>query len=205
MAEEKAEQPVAIVRKMGELVFDAVFDEQHESQLEVTDNPVETGVVVSDHAFMKPLRLTITAGVTNTLLREVAGDDKFAGAVSRAQTAFELLGELQRKAEPFDVQTGLKLYKSMLCTSVRVAQDVNTANALVFSAEIREVIIVSTEVIKYPPRAKGATQKQASKKVEKGEQQGKETPTKNKSIAKSLSSAGSSFFGKPATPPPSGS
>ena len=54
---------------MGSFVFDAVFEETHEADLEVTDNPVETGVVVSDHAFMKPLRVKISAGVSDTPLK----------------------------------------------------------------------------------------------------------------------------------------
>lgn len=189
-----AEQPVAIVRSMGGLIFDAVFTEQHEAMLEVTDNPVETGVVVSDHAYMKPLRLTITAGVTETLLNEVVGTDKFAGAVSRPQTAFRLLTELQKKAEPFDVQTGLKLYKNMICSSIRTEQDASTAHALVFTAELREVIITTTQAVTYPPRAKGTTTQQASKKQNKGEQQSKEA--KNQSFAKTLKNGASSYFGK---------
>lgn len=173
---------------MGGLVFDAVFEEQHESTLEVTDNPVETGVVISDHAFMKPLRLTIHAGVTDTPLN----DDPEEG---RSKKAFEALTALQARAEPFDVQTGLKLYKNMVCATVRTGQDKDTVNAFIFTADLREVQIVSTQTVKYPPRAKGSTAQQASKAKAKGEQQGKE-PNGKQSIAKTLLSSGSSFFGK---------
>ena len=186
-----AEQ-LAIIRSMGGLVFDAVFEETHEAELEVTDNPVETGVVVSDHAFMKPLKLTISAGVSDTPLRQI-GDDKFAGMSaaeaeqvrsmlgpdaflydSRSKRAFQLLQELQARAEPFSVQTGLKLYQNMVCTSVRTTQDKDSSSALLFTAELREVIIVNTETAKYPPRKPGVTARQAGPKKQKGEQQGKE-------------------------------
>ena len=205
MSDEK--QQVAIIRSMGGLVFDAVFEETHESELEVTDNPVETGVVVSDHVFMKPLKVTLSAGVSDTPLKywqsaggtgqdawtKQDGDDPFASDSGRVRRAYELLTELQALAEPFDVQTGLKLYSNMVCTSIRTSQDKETAGALLFTATLREVIIVYTQVVSYPPRKAGATKRQAGAKKDKGEQQGKEvteTPKKQSLGKKLLAAAG---------------
>lgn len=183
-------EQVTIIRSMGGLTFDAVFEETHESTLEVTDNPVETGVVVSDHAYMKPSRITLSAGVSDTPL-VVSTTDVFASDASRATRAFELLTELQARAEPFDVQTGLKLYKNMICTSVRTSQDKDTSGALVFTADIREVLIVYTQVVKYPPRKAGTTKRQAAAKKDKGEQQGTEVSNapKKQSLAVKLKTA----------------
>lgn len=181
---------MAILRSMGGLVFDAVFEETHEAELEVTDNPVETGVVVSDHAFMKPLKVTLSAGVSDTPLLLPSGDP-FASDSGRSKRAYELLTELQKKAEPFDLQTGLKLYQNMICTSIRTSQDKDTSGALLFTAELREVIVVYTQAVKYPPRKAGATKRQAGAKKDKGEQQGKEvtdTP-KKQSLGKKLANA----------------
>lgn len=196
-------EPMAIIRSMGGLVFDAVFEETHESDLEVTDNPVETGVVVSDHAYMKPVRVKISAGVSDTPLRGWGGgyqivkgavvggsgsgdganfwyrnapNDPFASDTGRSRRAFELLTELQKKAEPFDLQTGLKLYKSMVCTSIRTSQDKDSSAALLFTAELREVIVVNTDIVQYQVinPAPGPTARQAGPKKDMGEQQGKE-------------------------------
>lgn len=185
MSEALNQQQVAIIRSMGGLVFDAVFEETHEADLEVTDNPVETGGVVSDHAFMKPLRVKISAGVSDTPLAVVT-DDPFASDAGRSRRAFELLTELQKRAEPFDLQTGLKLYENMVCTSIRTSQDKDSSGALLFTAELREVIIVYTQVVTYPPRKPGATKRQAGPKKDKGEQQGKEVtnPAEKKSLIK---------------------
>jgi hypothetical protein len=185
MSEALNQQQVAIIRSMGGLVFDAVFEETHEADLEVTDNPVETGVVVSDHAFMKPLRVKISAGVSDTPLAVVT-DDPFVSDAGRSRRAFELLTELQKRAEPFDLQTGLKLYENMVCTSIRTSQDKDSSGALLFTAELREVIIVYTQVVTYPPRKPGATKRQAGPKKDKGEQQGKEVtnPAEKKSLIK---------------------
>lgn len=194
MSEPLNTQQVAIIRSMGGLVFDAVFEETHEAELEVTDNPVETGVVVSDHAFMKPLRVKISAGVSDTPLAAVT-DDPFASDAGRSRRAFELLTELQKRAEPFDLQTGLKLYENMVCTSIRTSQDKDSSGALLFTAELREVIIVYTQVVTYPPRKPGATKRQAGPKKDKGEQQGKEVT--NSAEKKSLIKKGAdALWGK---------
>lgn len=183
-------QQVAIIKSVGGLVFDAVFQEDHESELEVTENPVETGVVVSDHAYMNPLRVTLLAGVSDTPLY-AQSNDKFQSDVGRSKRAFELLTELQAKAEPFDVQTGLKLYKNMVCKSVRTSQDKDTSGIFAFTAELREVLIVYTQVVKYPPRKAGTTKRQASAKKDKGEQQASEVTDKPKksSLAAKLKAA----------------
>jgi hypothetical protein len=179
-------QPVAIIRSVGGLVFDATFEEKHTSELEVTDNPVETGVVVSDHAYMKPYKLTISAGVSDAQLHPRVGD-QFQGA-SRSKTAYDLLLKLQAAAEPFDVQTGLKLYNNMICTSIRVSQDKETSQVLSFEADFRSVLVVTTQTVKYPRRKSGTTSRQASPAKSKGEQQGEqEDGDKKSSLLKKLS------------------
>jgi hypothetical protein len=62
----------------------------------------------------------------------------------------------------------------MVCTSIRTSQDKDTASVLVFEATLREVLIVYTQAVKYPPRKAGTTKRQAGAKKDKGEQQGQE-------------------------------
>ena len=183
------EQLTIIPRGFGGLVFDAVFEEDHTLELEVTDNPVETGVSITDHAYMKPYKVRITAGVTNTPL--AVKNDGYGDGEGRTVAAFKALETLMRTREPFDVQTGLKLYENMLCVSVNTTQDVASANVMVFTAELREIIIVQTQAVTYPPRSSGKAANQAGKKKTQGEKQAKEetATTKKQSLAKRLSGA----------------
>jgi hypothetical protein len=187
--------PLAIIRSVGGMVFDATFEETHEAELVVTDNPVETGVNVSDHAFMNPIRLTISAGVSDTPMvdhNEMHLNDPFASDGSgRSQRGYELLLALQKKAEPFDVQTGLKLYHNMVCVSIRTMQDKDTAGVFIFTATLREIIIYSTATTTYTPKAAGKTVRQASKRVTSGEKQAKEVPPERK---KDLLTKGKQIF-----------
>lgn len=180
-------QTVAIIRSVGGLVFDATFKEHHESPAEVTENPVETGVSVADHMFMKPLRCTISAGVSDVQVNP-RKNDPFGGGSSRSQMAFNMLSILQASFEPFDVQTGLKLYSNMVCTNITCEQDKDTAGAFIFEAELREVIMVSTQTVTYPPRAKGSTARQAGATKQRGQVQGTQVtdPNKQSTVKKSL-------------------
>lgn len=45
---------VAVTTKIGTFVFDVVTEENHHSELKVTDNPVESGSQISDHAVLMP-------------------------------------------------------------------------------------------------------------------------------------------------------
>ena len=178
-----------ITRSMGGLSFDATFQEDHILELEVTDNPVETGVSITDHAYMKPYKLKITAGVTNTPL--VLKSDGFGEGDQRTIEAFKKLEALMRTREPFDVQTGLRLYKNMICTTVNTSQDSGSANALIFTADLREIIIVQTQAVTYPPRKSGKAANQAGKKKDSGEKQAKSaegTAVKKQSLTKKLGS-----------------
>lgn len=46
-------------RKIGTLTLDITTTEDHESALRVTDNPIESGAVISDHAVLDPKQITI--------------------------------------------------------------------------------------------------------------------------------------------------
>lgn len=161
---------ISIIRSVGGFVFDATFRESHTSEIEVTDNPVEIDSDVNDNMYVKPYKLTIAAGVSNSPLR-VSGNDPFAGT-NRAQAAFVALKALQASGEPFSIQTGLILYDNMMLLTIRATQDKDTDEVLDFEADFKGVNIVGTQVVTYPPRAPGKTTHQASKTDSKGEKQG---------------------------------
>jgi len=136
----------------------------------------ETGVVVSDHAYMKPRRLELEGAVGDVWLygKDQNGntvEDTFRSDASRAAAAFAYLASLQARAEPFSVQTGLRLYTNLVITSLTADQDAETAAILVFKASLREVIRVSTRTVTYPPRKPGKPKLQAAPTVAAGEAQ----------------------------------
>lgn len=153
--------------------FDCVVRELGSSDGEFTTNPVESGVPITDHAFRQPRRLELEYIVSDTRLhdKDVNGEpiaDVFAGA-QRSATALQLMLDLQESFEPFDVQTGLRLWKGFLIEHLEWDQTSETSGALWFRAILREVFRLSTATVTFPPRAAGATSRRASKTTVEGE------------------------------------
>ena len=111
---------------LGPILFDAVLSEDHESDVEITSNPIETGSEVNDHAYIKPKKVTL----------EVA--DSNAALVYNALIAF------QETRVPFYMVTGLRIYRNMLISSIKAKRDKDTSRILRATISLREVIIVST-------------------------------------------------------------
>lgn len=157
-----------VVRNMAGYVFDSVFVETHHSDQTITDSPVETGVSISDHKFMQPRRLTIRAGVSDTPIHaswydadwklsppdsDAFSQGAFGGQnVRRSVTAWQIMLALQSMDGVFDVQTGLELYHNMQIEHLETEQDAKKAGALFFTADLREVQVVSTNTVLVPPR-----------------------------------------------------
>ncbi|MDE9536876.1 phage baseplate protein [Xenorhabdus bovienii] len=51
-----------ITRSIGEFQFDCVVIENHSSNLRITENPIESGAAIADHAVLEPKEITI-AGI----------------------------------------------------------------------------------------------------------------------------------------------
>lgn len=169
---------VTIARNIGGLTFDAVISESHVSELVVTENPIETGVNIADHCFMRPLRVIINAVVSD--IKMPSASNQYDGSPSgRVRTAFQMLQQQQidlseNTIQPFLVYTGLKVYDNMVCTLLSATQDVGTASLLAFTAELTQVKMLSTAYTTYerlPTPAPKKPARQANPPQNNGPQQ----------------------------------
>lgn len=111
---------------IGPIPVSAVLKESHRSTLGITENPIETGAKVTDHAFVEAKRLTLD----------------FADA--NAAATYNALVRFQESRVPFVVVSGLYVYKNMLIKSLSAERDSTLSRILKGQAELQEVIIVST-------------------------------------------------------------
>jgi hypothetical protein len=172
-------------RTLKTLSLDAVIVEGYESSVTATDNPVEFGVEMTDHAIINPRVYRMEAAVTNTplgsqavtqlqnsassLFTEASNDSR-----TRAEEAFYLLEEMRIARELITVKTGLADYPNMLLLSIKVNQDKTTSQVLFFEAVIREVFIpVSETSVITKDQVIGDTQAQATSPTPRGKQQAK--------------------------------
>lgn len=148
--------------------FDAVVRESHESEISITENPIEGGSPAHDHAVILPKRYEMEGRVSDSPMPS-GGAAVFGTEGRRSVTAFEMLIGLQESREVFTVLTGLKRYTNMMLKKITTVQDAGTAEVLDFTAQLQQVRIVNTEIVTFPPRRPGKTKKQGDKKTEGGE------------------------------------
>lgn len=120
---------ILVSRSIGGVFVDVVISEEHESEMEIAEHPVEKGAKISDHAWRLPYRVTLESAI--------AGE--------RAVASFQQLLDVQSTAEPFSLVTGLKVYQNMLIKRLTATRDRENARVLKFEAELQEVVIVNTE------------------------------------------------------------
>jgi hypothetical protein len=142
--------------KISNIVVDASVRESHENEAQITDNPVEEGVDVTDHVRIMPKRLTmdgvisdtpITLSVISNISGAIGTVTEFIGGRSLSQEAYDRLLRLQANREPMTIVTGLRVYQNMLIESLTVPRDSRTANAIHFTAVFREIHVARTRGI----------------------------------------------------------
>lgn len=117
-------------RSIGPISIDAVLNESHKTELEITKNPVEFGADVTDHAYAQPKVVTMTVGKGKSL--------------ADASRAFNQLVAFQESRIPFVMVTPIYVYRNMLIKSIDATRDKDTSNILYCTVELNEIILVNS-------------------------------------------------------------
>ena len=148
-------------RSIGTIQAQVTIEEHHTDELTITENPVEQGASVSDHAFLRPAEVIIRCGwsnsgygaLANTANNVVSAANGGDSGDTYVRTVYQKLRELQGSREPFDLVTGKRTYRNMLIAALAVTTDERSENALMVTATCRQVIIVTTKATTLPPAA----------------------------------------------------
>lgn len=175
-------------RSFGGLVFDATFEEAHTTENVITDEPIELGGEINDHAYFRPRVVVISAGVSDYPLGDFAGN--FISEItstSRSASVYEMLLIMQRTQQLIIIQTGLIRYQNMLIQSIETAQDKYSENVLLFRATCKEINLVQLQQTTVPKQfiQSGKAANQASPIVDKGTQPGTQPSDQQGSDAQS--------------------
>ena len=136
----------AQIPQLGDLVADVWVDERHRRELEATQNPVEFGSPITDHAFVKARKLSVTFAVSNTHLV----DNPTFSDTDRVEEARQTLYQLQDSRTLLTVKTitGGE-YNNCLLTGIGWTTDVKNPYAVQFDLDLEEILIVTTEQTEY--------------------------------------------------------
>lgn len=119
------------------VVLDAVLTEDHAYNSRVTNYPIESGLIISDHIINEPDTLQITGVVSDTPLN-------FLAPFNNSINAFNTLVEIHNRRERITVVTGIKVYTDMVITSLQVPRNVQSGQSLTFVIDLQKVILDSS-------------------------------------------------------------
>lgn len=154
-------------RSIGGIIAEVTLEETHRDDITVTEHPVEQGAPIGDHAFKRPVEVTIRVGWSAQKHGDIA-DTGMYGILLSWQAAFN----------PFEIYTGKRKYSDMLISSITVTTDSHSENNLIATVVCRQVIIVATETtqasISSDPTSH-ATPSNTAPSIDKGQEQVFET------------------------------
>ena len=121
---------------------DVAVAQDHARTLTLTDNPVESGVVVTDHSRRDPDRLTFVGVLSETPFFPLG----FPGFLGRAQDEYRKLQDFFEAREPLFVATSLRVYESMLITSLSTPRNADSGAGIEITVGLRELRIQAEAV-----------------------------------------------------------
>lgn len=114
---------------IGPVPISVVIAEDHESTIGITEQPVETGAKITDHAYVEAKKISLEFGDEN------------------AVATYNALVRFQESRVPFTLISGLFVYNNMLIRAINVTRDVMYSRVLSGRVDLQEVIIVSTAYV----------------------------------------------------------
>ncbi len=133
-------------RIIAGIVPHVTVEENHEDDLVITQNPVESGAEITDHAYKAPEKVTIKYGWSNSSLAAL-------GNPAYIDQVYQMFLTLQRSRVPFSILTGKRSYTSMLAKRLTVQTNESTENILMLKIECQQVIIAQTETVTVAPQS----------------------------------------------------
>jgi|SRR5665213_731812 len=126
---------IGATRSFAGLTGYVTIQESTVDSLEITQQPVQQGAMIADHAFKKPVNLSVTMQFKDNPLQSLA---QVYQSLLALQTPV-----LPATLAPFTVITPKRVYTNMLLSTLGLTTDKKTEAVLAISASFQEVLLVS--------------------------------------------------------------
>lgn len=130
---------------IGGYFFDGFISVEHTRDLQMTENPVETGASIVDHAYVKPAEITMQVMMSDVHQSLVPG--QFTGTRFRSTNAWQVLTKLQSDRIPMSVFTRLGLYSNMLISRIKATDTAETFRALSAEVTLKEIPVARVRTV----------------------------------------------------------
>lgn len=126
--------------------FDGFMSVSHERKLTITQNPVETGASVVDHAYVNPTTVTMKIMMSDVHQSIIPG--QFSDLTFRHTSAWAILKQIQESRIPVGIFTKLGYYKNMLIESISAEDTKETFRALDATVTLVEIPVARVKTVK---------------------------------------------------------
>lgn len=126
--------------------FDGFMSVSHERKLTITQNPVETGAAIVDHAYVNPSSVTMQIMMSDVHQSIIPG--QFSDLTFRHTSAWAVLKQIQESRIPVDVFTKLGYYKNMLIEEISADDTKETFRALSATVKLTEIPVARIKTVK---------------------------------------------------------
>lgn len=157
--------------------FDAVLREEHDTELRITEHPIQTGANITDHAYKLPERLMLEIGMSDAMATLVEG--QYTGGLSKSVNCYQTLKTLQARRTPLNVVTKLNSYQNMLIAHMSAPYDLRTCHGLRCAITLQQVILAKVQTTEAV-----TSRSQTTGETNKGPVQAEPTP--NPSVARQI-------------------
>lgn len=159
--------PAPMQAKIGDLLVDCMLTKESKFDSDVTDNPIETGFVISDHVIRKPLELTMEVVFTPTpvtfgdssssilsnipVMSFMGGSSGISGNGSgRMNDVVNGIMAIYQAGEPITIETTDAIYTDMVMTSAPLPRSVENGYCYRMSLTFRHVVKVTQRTEEVP-------------------------------------------------------
>lgn len=149
---------------------DVIFNYNYSANIQLTENPVENGILVNDHRVIKPKIVKIEVGINNIIgiVDTLLNADKASliqaskllifgnrfDAASRSVGKYIDFLNAMYNGNPFDLVTPQGVFKNMLITSIESTNDADTIS--VFKGTITYQELITFDVVTSRTKKLGA-------------------------------------------------
>lgn len=143
--------------QVGRLSVDIVKSFEYQYDQDVTSHPVETGFEIQDHIVNKPLKLTMTVGISSRpvtwFYKNGWGEKKFANGL-------EALQKIRDDKQPVTIIRPEKKYDNMVMTSCKVSKSEDTKSIIYVDLAFQHIVKVTTQTTAIPENIVTASQEE---------------------------------------------
>jgi hypothetical protein len=122
-------------------VFDAVIRTEHQQRIEATQQPIQTGANIRDHAFIMPARVVLEIGMSDAMDSFTPG--QWTGDSAKSVNTYQtLLGIAKARGtpNPLTITTRLNVYTNMLLTDISAPDTAETRFGLKATVVFEELL-----------------------------------------------------------------